>query len=174
MKDIMIDIETLGTTYGCAVLSIGAVRFDRNTGEIGDKFYASMGQEAKRYGHASPSTLDWWEQQSPEAKQAAFGGADDPVDVAEGLSSWINGNDLVWGNGSIFDIIILESWFESLASVGATVSWKFWNVRDVRTVVDLSPLNVKDFIREGVHHNALDDAIHQAKYVSAMIQSLRA
>lgn len=171
MKDIMIDIETLGTTYGCAVLSIGAVRFDRNTGEIGDKFYASMGQQAQKYGHASQSTLDWWEQQSPEAKEAAFSGTEDPVAVANTLASGIDKNDLVWGNGSIFDITILESWF---ASVNVAVPWKFWNVRDVRTVVDLSPLNVKDFAREGIHHNALDDAIHQAKYISAMIQSLRA
>ncbi|MDN0096225.1 3'-5' exonuclease [Yersinia rohdei] len=171
MKDIMIDIETLGTTYGCAVLSIGAVRFDRNTGEIGDKFYASMGQQAQKYGHASQATLDWWDQQSPEAKEAAFSGTEDPVTVANTLASGIDKNDLVWGNGSIFDITILESWF---SSVNVAVPWKFWNVRDVRTIVDLSPLNVKDFIREGVHHNALDDAIHQAKYVSAMIQSLRA
>lgn len=171
MKDIMIDIETLGTTYGCAVLSIGAVRFNRNTGEIGAKFYASMGQYAQKYGHATQSTLDWWDQQSPEAKEAAFSGTDDPVAAANALASGIDKNDLVWGNGSIFDITILESWF---ASVSVPVPWKFWNVRDVRTVVDLSPLNVKDFIREGVHHNALDDAIHQAKYVSAMIQSLRA
>lgn len=171
MKDIMIDIETLGTTYGCAVLSIGAVRFDRNTGEIGDKFYASMGQQAQKYGHASQATLDWWEQQSSEAKEAAFSGTEDPVAVANTLASRIDKNDFVWGNGSIFDITILESWF---SSVDVAVPWKFWNVRDVRTVVDLSPLNVKDFIREGVHHNALDDAIHQAKYVSAMIQSLRA
>ncbi|WP_145524380.1 3'-5' exonuclease [Yersinia rohdei] len=171
MKDIMIDIETLGTTYGCAVLSIGAVRFDRSTGEIGDKFYASMGQQAQNYGHASQSTLDWWEQQSPEAKEAAFSGMEAPVVVAKTIASGIDKNDLVWGNGSIFDITILESWF---VSVNVPCPWKFWNVRDVRTVVDLSPLNIKDFTREGVHHNALDDAIHQAKYVSAMIQSLRA
>ncbi|WP_265102082.1 3'-5' exonuclease [Yersinia proxima] len=91
--------------------------------------------------------------------------------VANTFATGVDKNDLVWGNGSIFDITILESWF---ASVDVAVPWEFGNVRDVRTVVDLSPLNVKDFIREGVHHNALDDAIHQAKYVSAMIQSLRA
>ena len=54
--------------------------------------------------------------------------------------------------------------------------WKFWNVRDVRTVVDLAkPFRnlKKDYKRKGTHHNALDDAIFQASYVSDMTQALQ-
>jgi DNA polymerase III epsilon subunit-like protein len=30
MRDVMVDLETLGTVPGCVILSIGAVAFDEN------------------------------------------------------------------------------------------------------------------------------------------------
>jgi len=38
MKDVMLDVETLGTKSTAAIIQIGACYFDRETGEIGDKF----------------------------------------------------------------------------------------------------------------------------------------
>lgn len=170
-SDVMIDIETLGKKSGCAVLSIGAVAFDRYTGEIGETFYCCMGAEnAKQYGHTDPDTIAWWLKQSDAAKQDAFNGSEDPIACAKAFNAWINGNDKVWGNGSVFDITILESWFET---TGVPVPWKFWNVRDVRTVEDIGEIDKSRFERQGTFHNALDDAIHQVKYTSAAIQWLR-
>lgn len=170
-NDVMIDIETLGRGPGCAVLSIGAVAFDRYTGEIGETFYCCMGaKNAQKFGHSHQDTLEWWAKQSDQAKQDAFNGSDDPVESAKAFAAWIDSNDKVWGNGSVFDITILESWFEA---TGVAVPWKFWNIRDVRTAVDLAGINPLKFEREGTFHNALDDAIHQVKYMSAGIQWLR-
>lgn len=168
--DVMIDIETLGRVAGCAVLSIGAVTFNRMTGEIGDIFYVCMGAEnARKYGEVDPDTLDWWMKQSEQAKKDAFNGTADPVEAAKSFASWLSVNDLPWGNGSVFDITILEAWFKA---TGVAVPWKFWNIRDVRTAVDLCGVDVKQFPREGTYHNALDDAIHQVKYVSAGIRGM--
>jgi len=52
-----------------------------------------------------------------------------------------------------------------------------YNDRDVRTIVDLGRALLgfdpkKDMPFTGERHNALDDAIHQAKYVSAIYQAL--
>ena len=41
MKNVMLDLETLGTTASAVILSIGAVRFDLTSEKIDDKgFYA--------------------------------------------------------------------------------------------------------------------------------------
>lgn len=56
--------------------------------------------------------------------------------------------------------------------------WNCFNDRDVRTIVDLGRADGFDTKRDmpfdGERHNALADAIHQAKYVSAIYQRLLA
>ena len=42
MKDLMVDIETLGVSHDSVITQIGACYFDRNTGEIGAKFIANI------------------------------------------------------------------------------------------------------------------------------------
>lgn len=55
------DIETLDTLPTEAVLSIGAVYFDRRTGEIGESFYARISfVDAITLGSFSDSTMNWW------------------------------------------------------------------------------------------------------------------
>src|SRR5688572_29962905 len=69
--DVMLDLETLGTRPGCAILSIGAVAFDRHTGALGPEFYMVVNRkscEAKGLTQ-DQSTLDWWSRQSAEAKK---------------------------------------------------------------------------------------------------------
>lgn len=163
MRDLMIDIETGGKKPGCIVLSIGAVYFDRK-GNTGDRFYASMGFNAMPYGHTCPDTMKWWSEQSEQAWADAFGGTEDPRDVAQRFAKFIKPDCLPWGNGSVFDITILEAWFDA---VGVQCPWKFWNVRDVRTAVDLLGINPKLFKLEGTFHNALDDCLHQIKYLTS-------
>lgn len=168
MRDLMVDIETCGTKPGSAVLSIGAVYFDRQ-GNIGETFYASMGFNALAYGHTDPDTMKWWSQQSEQAQKDAFGGTADPVQVAKDFAKFIWHDAKPWGNGSTFDITILEAWFNA---VGVRCPWKFWNVRDVRTAVDLLSINPKEFTRDGTYHNALDDCLHQVKYLTSGTKTL--
>ena len=43
MKNIMIDLETLGNRSDAVILSLGAVKFDLTSGKIDDQgFYASI------------------------------------------------------------------------------------------------------------------------------------
>ena len=175
MTHVMIDLETLGTTSRSAWISIGAVCFDPDTGVIdtGNAFYRNVDWDSALRGReVSGDTLKWWMRQDPAAKDAVIH-AGWPIEaVLTALSEWLPEGCVVWGNGSSFDISMLEDTYHQY---GVTVPWKFWNVRDVRTVVHLAQGLVErgSVPFEGTKHNALSDAIHQAKYVSAMWQALR-
>lgn len=167
MNHLMIDIETLGTTEKAPVISIGAVFFDKNG--VGESFYITLdSKEQMKSGvrKADQSTLDWWAKQGDEAKKVFN---ENTTPTKEGLVKfveWIAANSNLkylkpWGNGSGFDISILESIF---TDYGVKIPWKFWNIRDFRTYKEFV-YDGKDIEREGTHHNALDDAFYQAKIV---------
>lgn len=180
---LMLDLETMGNKALAPIVSIGAVFFDPATGETGGEFYQVVSLESSMYFGARPDagTILWWLKQSPEARSAIL--VDDAVGLVEALENFdgfvadnaANGSASVqlWGNGSSFDCTILESAFE-LADTPFPI--KHWNFRDVRTVVELGKavgLNARYEIPfEGDQHNALDDARHQVKYVSAIWQRL--
>lgn len=175
-KDTMIDLETLGVKAHAPILSIGACNFDIMTGTISSTFYFAIGWEQALHNQAgriyTQDTIDWWEKQSEEAQQAVKRTHGTLTDALGQLSIFLNGDEHVWGNGSTFDITILEHAYDQLS---IETPWKYWKVRDVRTVVDISSdVFNKDMMKfGGVQHNALDDAIHQAKYVSEMWKRMK-
>ncbi|MGP3280444.1 3'-5' exonuclease [Serratia bockelmannii] len=182
MSNIMIDIETLGKKRGCPVLSIAAVQFDLQTGNVGETFYERMSCDAAlSYGAPEISTLEWWSKQSDEARDAAFKGERHPVSVAAELRAFLQraggGRCIPWGNGSVFDISILEGWFDKVdplvdAKGDDIYPWKFWDIADLRTLVRLSGINVKAIPFAGEKHNALADALHQVKIAHAAYSAL--
>lgn len=173
MNDIMIDLETLSCRHDAHVLSIGACYFDRYTGQIGDTLQINLCPNSQEHRHKDIGTIKWWMLQSREAQDSAF--APPAFETIEEAQESINnfyltnaGEHNVWGNGATFDITMLETLFDK-------VPWPFWAVRDVRTVVDLANMlgvSKQQFTFDGTAHNALDDAIYQAKYVSFMINKL--
>lgn len=175
MNHVMIDLETLGTTSRSAWISIGACRFDPDTGAIDttNTFYRNVDWDsALRNRNVTGDTLKWWMRQDPDAKDAVIH-AGWPVEaVLTALGEWLPSGCIVWGNGSSFDISMLEDTYHQY---GIAVPWKYFNVLDMRTVKRLGEhLVPRDAIPfEGTKHNALSDAIHQAKYVSAMWMALR-
>jgi len=178
MQDLMIDLETLGTDPSAPIVVIGAVFFDPKTGELGEEFSATIDFESaceKRTPDAS--AIKWWLKQSDDARTKVLRGNQTMWQALSGLSMFIHDNSDVkkvkpWGNGATFDISMIENCFKCY---GMTAPWKFWNIRDVRTVVELGEAVgiTKDMVEfEGTPHVALDDAKHQARYVSLMIQGL--
>ena len=176
-KNVMFDCETMGTRPNAPVLSVGGCFFDPMTGEIGDKFYARVDLvDAMSFGSADPETMRWWLRQSDEARAEITKKGGKLADVLNELAAFYNkGHDAaMWSNGPSFDAVILEYAFHRCLSQKAP--WPFWNVRDVRTVVQLAEGLVKKpaaFTKGGVAHNALDDCIFQVGYVSKMWQALR-
>lgn len=176
MQHLMIDLETMGTAFNAPVLAIGAVYFDPNTGKLGERFYAAIDiEDACRYGRATGGTIKWWMGQSQAARDAVLAGKMSSEAAFTRFRDFCRkgGADIKpWGNGASFDISILDFAFPKILSEGPP--WKFWNVRDCRTIKDLAdgvvPFNGE---RVGTHHQALDDAVHQAEWVSHYWQGLR-
>lgn len=172
--DIMIDLETMGVGHGAPIISIGAVAFDRTKKKIESKFYACIDfEDALENGDADPLTIKWWLRQSKSAREELISGDVTLLSALSGLHVFYEENygQTAWGNGATFDITILESAYRR---VKMKAPWSFWSVRDVRTVVDLAQGIVeRPPMSAGTAHNALDDAIHQAKYVMDMIEALR-
>ncbi|HHQ2454557.1 TPA: 3'-5' exoribonuclease domain-containing protein [Klebsiella pneumoniae] len=180
---VMVDLETMGKKHNAPIVAIGAVVFDPATGSIGESFYKVVCLESSvNWGAViDPSTVIWWLKQSSEARSAIVN--DDAIPLQDALlqfrefvSDNVAGGSKkaqVWGNGASFDNSILRSSYDYIAE---DYPWEYWNDRDVRTMVELgqaisfAPKTTIPF--EGARHNALADAIHQARYVSAIWQRI--
>lgn len=179
MKDVMVDLETVGRRAGCGILSIGAVAFDPMTGKLGPEHYAVVKlASCEKFGlHSDPSTLSWWDKQNPEAqkvlKQARAARGNKALDKAlaefnKYLAQFGPKTVRVWGNGSDFDNAILINCY---AVTELIAGWDFWNNRCFRTLKNLAPQIKVD--RAGVYHNALDDAKTQALHAVKVFKFLQ-
>jgi hypothetical protein len=176
MNHFSIDLETLGTRCTAPILSIGVQQFDIDTGKLGATFYTEVDiDSAIRSGRVQADTLSWWVTQNKNAQRVFLPNADKRhlATALAGLGDWMRGKSMVpvvWGNGATFDISILEYAYDH-GAVGLREPWHFMNVRDLRTLVDaaekIAGFDRKTIERVGTHHNALDDAIYQAKVASA-------
>lgn len=169
----MTDIETMGQRFDAPVIAIGAVFFDPDTGEIGREFYQAISLDsAFRFGRTSGSTIKWWMEQGDAARFAAIKGTANLPDALRDLTAFYREHPKapIWGNGPSFDMTILE---HAYARCEMATPWAFWNVRDCRTMKELGEaIGYKVPPLEGVAHNALDDARHQAMWVSEIRRRL--
>lgn len=164
MKNIMIDLETMGQKGNAAIIAIGAVYFDNNG--LGDEFYVLVDiQSCVDIGmEIDASTVMWWMKQSDEAR-SAFSDKSSSIFLAlDHLREFMGSSSVLWGNGSDFDNVILANAYDKL---NQQLPWKFWNSRCYRTMKNMFK-DVK-MVREGVHHNALSDAITQAKHLVKIV-----
>lgn len=173
MRDVMIDIETLDTRPSAVILEIGICPFDALKGEVGtgEAIEVSLNDNERLRRTASAATLNWWaEQERPMPGEGLSA-----VSLKQALL-WLqerlhfcrggapDGKVCVWANSPSFDLVILEDAFRQL---GLDVPWKFWEQRDVRTVLKLAG------IRKGkVSHLAVDDCRRQAEYVTRAYEAL--
>ena len=174
---LMIDLETMGKNPDAPIISIGAIFFDPQTGDMGPEFSKTVDLETAG-GVIDRDTIKWWLKQSREAQSAIMTDEIPLDDALLQLREFIDENSgeffvQVWGNGATFDNVILRRSYERQ---GIPCPWRYTNDRDVRTMVALGL--VMDFDArttipfEGERHNALHDARYQAKSVSAIWQKL--
>jgi len=167
---VMIDLETMGITPDSAVVSIGAVVFDPRFNHVSSKtFYRELDWSDQRR-LTDPETRKWWSTNTPLA-QTALNGLEELTDTLTELAVWLPKDAKVWGNGATFDIGILENAYRQHA---IDIPWKFWNIRDCRTVKDMYESSRGGFSKKsgGILHHALDDAIFQAQYICDMWKAL--
>ncbi|EGY9841043.1 3'-5' exoribonuclease, partial [Escherichia coli] len=174
---LMIDLETMGKNPDAPIISIGAIFFDPQTGDMGPEFSKTIDLETAG-GVIDRDTIKWWLKQSREAQSAIMTDEIPLDDALLQLREFIDENSgeffvQVWGNGANFDNTILHRSYERQ---GIPCPWRYYNDRDVRTIVELGKaidFDARTAIPfEGERHNALDDARYQAKYVSVIWQKL--
>lgn len=180
MLNVMLDLETMGKGPNAAIVSIGAVVFDPQAGTVQDRslaFYCNVDLESAvtAGGVMDASTVMWWMDQDSQARVALLHKSP-PTDIKLALlefQNWVEASNdgppsdvAIWGNGAAFDNVILRRAYERL---GMEPPWKFWGDRCYRTLKALHP-EVPLPPDEGVHHNALDDAIFQARHALEILK----
>lgn len=163
MNNIMLDIETLGTASNSIVLQVAMVRFDKE-GNIGDSLSINLNTEEqfKKGLIKEDSTIEWWNTTNKVLFKKLL--TENVISVEEGLNkinNFINKTDYIWAHAS-FDIPILDSLFRAFSM---KPNWYYMNHRDLRTLVSLSGLYLKNYNwKSEKTHDALDDCKFQIKY----------
>lgn len=165
MKHIMIDLETLALTADACILSIGAVKFD-DEGELGEGgFYRNVSRQFDR--RVDKATIDWWKTQPIAAKEALEENKTNLTTALDELTDFFDHPDYyVWSKGAAFDIPIIN---HALKTKGMKAPWKYHREMCLRTMearpwAQHLPRPVNPFA-----HNALYDAITQAKFLQKIL-----
>ncbi|EPZ8044467.1 3'-5' exoribonuclease domain-containing protein, partial [Escherichia coli] len=101
---LMIDIETMGKNPNAAIISIGAIFFDPQTGDMGPEFSKTIDLDTAG-GVIDRDVIKWWLKQSREAQSAILTDEIPLDDALLQLREFIAENSgeffvQVWGNGA--------------------------------------------------------------------------
>jgi len=168
MKRVMLDIETLATDPNAVVTSVGLAVFDKTDLVEEAGFYLNYKSDT---GVIEPRTLRWWLTQAPETLTINLLGDMPLQDAATQITKMFHQVDEVWANAPTFDCTILRNWFLRLGHTHAPWHWR--NERCCRTMFAIGrQLGVK-YPGNEAKHDAMADAVAQAKYLLAIEQALK-
>lgn len=163
MKDMMVDLETLGNGENKCIVQIGACYFDRSTGAVGKTFKCNIdaASATKEGFQIDAPTVYWWLNQSDAARASIL--ADPKLPIREAManfSEFAAEAKCIWSHAT-FDFVTLSQTYQKL---GIAPKYAYRTARDIRTLMDLFNITVDKTSRQGTHHDGLDDALHQVKY----------
>lgn len=173
MFDVMLDLETLGNGKNKCIIQIGACYFNRETGEIGETFKVNVDARSHvaKGAELDADTVYWWLSQSKEAIDSVI--AEPKLDVVEAfnqLNLFLEKAKAVWSHAT-FDFVTIQETFKQL---GIKPLFHYRVARDLRTIVDAGKISIAKQVREGTHHDALDDCKFQVKYCVAALNKIHA
>ena len=161
---VMIDLETLGTSPGSALVALGAVKFGE--GRIHSEFYERIDlQSCLGLGlRMDAATVLWWLKQADGPRLEITRPGAHLCEVLAKFKEWLADERAeVWGNGATFDNVLLSAAYEA---AGMKQPWRYSGDRCYRTMAGMHPEVI--MMRGGTHHNALDDARDQARHLMAI------
>lgn len=194
MRHIMFDIETLGTSPGAPVLSIGAVRFE--LGDIPpllqpditeaskhidpDQFYVRIGLDSNlRAGlnKITQGSLDFWFIDADA--EARLDLTRKRADIRTALGAfwkWVDKEEYegIWAHGTTFDVPLLQEAYHKVYDQDR-VPWRYRSIRDTRTLFEIAYPSQRVPEPKGskaLGHIALFDAYNQAKMVQVCYERL--
>jgi hypothetical protein len=166
---LMIDLEGLATGPDTTILTIAAQAFDPfGSGYYDKHYYARVTLESKENRTIDNGTIAWWATQPEHAREEAFGEQDRiPLDQAlDELGRLIWHSKLIWSQGPTYDMNILEHAYKSY---GKSLPWKYYMVRDSRTVFSLWP----ELPIPPTSHHALEDCRRQIGMLQDTLKYLK-
>lgn len=171
---IMLDLETASLEPNAAILQIGAVVFSGPESSAEFNTYVSLASCEAEGMHVSQATLDWWDRQNPQLRARVFGGTTPIADALESFHEWVESLERkygtaahLWSNGADFDLPILKSAYQ----IFGEYPFNFRNHRCYRTISALDESLKKKFVNP-LAHDALDDALYQAKVAADVMRKL--
>lgn len=189
MKDIMIDIETLGQREDAIILSIACIPFEwdiyydiNHYIDSGIKINLNIQEQEQQKRTTDKVTIDWWKKQDKNAIKCNITQPTNVQSVLIGLtqltvfiknSDYDFQNSYVWSRGNYFDFPKIEHIYR--ISNNLPLPFNYWKIRDTRTFIDI---NNVDSQRKGlydlkeplpnnfIHHDCLHDcALEVARIV---------
>src|SRR5688572_766958 len=141
MKNVMIDLETFGTSQNSVFLSIAAVSFTFEESTHDAKIFqanVSLDSGIDLGLTLDADTIMWWLTQKPEVMQRMFVDVEPVLKVLGDFSNWWHLNRFVhpWGNSASFDLGILGNAYRKAKF---PIPWEFWNERCYRTAMAMLP-----------------------------------
>lgn len=169
-----IDLETMGNGPTSAIIAIGCACFSPDTHGIAT-FYTNVDLEdsMKQGLTVDASTIMWWMNQDVKARLALQGDRVPLKKALEMLAAFLRSHTskraVCWTHAT-FDAPILDN---ARRAVGVPMFTHYRAQRDIRTLVDMtsSLYGMEDDEFEGTPHNALDDAVHQARYIRGRLMA---
>jgi 3'-5' exoribonuclease-like protein len=171
--DIMLDLETLGTAQGSAIVQIGAVAFDPHSFTLGTDFRCNVNalDVLLRGFGMDQSTMEWWADRDYNHL------LNQSLPLASALLAFrvyfekqAGTEFCIWSHGAAFDVPMLDYAFTQM---GLDKPWHYRNVRDTRTLFALAE-NFGWVKPEGkaVAHDARADACEQARMVQSAYKKI--
>lgn len=145
-KQIMMDMETLGTTPHSVILTIGLMawypydKYRRRDTLLVLPDTTAQEAEGRKVDFR---TISWWMKQSDEAKEEAFttDGRIHPASARSTISDFFRRHEdaeNVWCRGSDFDGPLLVDFLGSKP-------FPYWKIADMRTAIKLAGTREKEF-----------------------------
>jgi hypothetical protein len=174
MTDVMIDLETYSTLPNAAILTLGAVKFNREDDckkiEDMEVFYRKIDLDSNTNRHIDENTVEWWKKQSIEAKNEALGPGGIKLKKAlKEFSNWYGESNCIWSHGDDFDTVIIS---DAMRNCNVEIPWKFYETRDTRTLFDLAKVYNYQLPQASKHH-ALYDCHRQIAGVLMALRKLK-
>lgn len=175
VKHVMLDLETISVAPNAGILSIGACLFDMD-GSIWSTFSQACKPDLRKYA-VDTSTLHFWLDQTDGVRHALTLNAVPLAAALESFRQWLPESTAfpyqLWALPASFDIPIIENAYrvESVTPDGK-MPWKYDAGRCARTLFSLAGISKADRVRPVLPHDALEDAIAQARTVAVAVKKL--
>lgn len=178
MNHVMVDLETLDLKPTAVILSIGAVKFNPDTGQVqspedGFHVFCRVEDQLQHGFSIAEATLVWWLEHNVDTLRTDWALKQRvPLDEALRLfAQWLPSKEELrgfWSHGAAFDQAVLEYAYR-VRSPDTGPPWGHRQSRDTRTLFALAQFELPD---NTAKHVAISDAWTQATAVCSAWRQL--